>query len=264
MKIFRQEIYLPLLREAELSSKLLKNSLDDLLEAIQSRRIYYSKGSFRGRFNSTLTRELRDLGAQWDSKQGSWRIPLSKIPMRVKMSISLSEARLDSTMEKIQRKIEKIVPAEIAEKVSLEKHFDTTLWKSEQEFQKNVRNITVAPKVTPEERSRIAKEYTNNVQLYIRDFTEKETEELRKNVIKATFSGERYENMIGAIKQSYGVSQRKAKFLARQESSLMVTKYTQARYESAGSTEYDWQCVSGSPNHPVRPMHKKLNNTRQS
>lgn len=244
MKIFREEIYLPLMVEFGLKPKTIQNSLDDLLNAIKSGRIYFINGKFKGRFNSTLSRELRKIGAEWDRKQGSFSIPQSKLTTDVKMAISLSEAQFQWKIAKIMKKLETFSPKVISEKLQATSIFDSVLFKTEKKFEKSIKNISIAPEVTPEQRLRISEEYTNNLQLYIRNFTEKETVELRNNIAETAYSGNRYESVIGKIQQSYGVSQRKARFLARQETSLLMTKYKQTRYESAGINEYKWQCVN--------------------
>ena len=59
------------------------------------------------------------------------------------------------------------------------------------------------------------------------------------------------------------MSQRKAKFLASQETRLLTSKLKEVRYKDVGIDEYIWQTVKGTPEHPVRPMHKKLNGTKQ-
>ncbi len=70
-----------------------------------------------------------------------------------------------------------------------------------------------------------------------------------------TSQGYRYETLVAEIQKSYGISQRKAKFLARQETSLLMSKFKQVRYQEAGSNEYIWDCVAGSSAHPVRHFH---------
>jgi SPP1 gp7 family putative phage head morphogenesis protein len=120
------------------------------------------------------------------------------------------------------------------------------------------KNILVMPRLTDSEREKIADEYTLNLTRYIQTFTEKEIVNLREKIEKNVMSGSRYESIIQSIKRSYGVSQNKAKFLARQETNLMMSSFKAARYQSAGVEEYIWTTVVGSKNHPVRPMHKAL------
>ena len=71
------------------------------------------------------------------------------------------------------------------------------------------------------------------------------------------------EKLAKKIKASYGVSQSKATFLARQESNLLLAKFRESRYNEIGCDEYIWQTVVGSPSSPVREGHARLNGTRQ-
>lgn len=262
-ELFRHEIYLPLLKSLSLSSFTLKNSQDDLLRAIQSGRLTFNRGTFSGRFNSTLTRELRKLGAKWDRKQGTFKVPLSSLSSEVKSAISLSTARFEEKLNRIDEKLSRVVPEELASKLKIQKLFDKTLWETEKDFQKSVKGITIAPKLTPEQARRISAEWENNLQLYIKDFTEKETKELRTQMKETVFAGDRYGSVIKTISDSYGVSMRKAKFLARQETALLMTKYKQTRYQESGIDEYHWYHVTGSPKHPVRPIHKQLGDAKE-
>lgn len=244
MDIFKREIYLPLIMMIGLKKNKLTNSTDDLLEAIRSGRIVYSRGHFEGRFDAVTSRELKNLGATWDRKHSSFKINKSELPIEMINTILLSESKFRDTLSKIDRKLASVIPAEFAENFKLDNLFDTTLFKIEKDFKKSIQGITIAPQTTPEERKRIADEYTKNIQLYIQDFTEKETVKLRTEIQESAFGGFRYESMIKKIKESYGVSVNKAKFLARQETSLMLTKYQQVRYQSAGVEEYKWTCVN--------------------
>jgi SPP1 gp7 family putative phage head morphogenesis protein len=258
MKLFRDEIFLPLIREVGAPRNVLRNSTDDLLDAIRSGRISFYRGQFSGRFNATISKELKRLGARWDRKNESWTITRAELPVEVSSAISASESRFSETRARLDKKLAQLLPEEIAAKLKIEKIFDSTLWKVEKEFRATLKGITVPPDLTPERRARIAAEYTENLQLYIRKWTDEQIVELRGKLQRSAFHGFRYEGMVKMIERSYGVSQSKAKFLARQETSLLMTKYKQSRYEDAGVNEYRWGCVAGSPNHPVRPMHRAL------
>lgn len=260
IELFKTNVYIPLLRDVAAPKETLQNSMDDLAKAISSGRLRFWRGKFSGRFNATLSKELRRLGAEWDRKQGTWNIPLTKLPDELKIAIGASEHRYEKTVAAINKTLQSLNPAEIAQKLDVAKLFDADLWKTERKFQESIKSITVAPKVTAETRARLSAEYNDNMQLYITDFLEKEIKELRKTVEQRAFAGDRYEGLIKTIKESYGVSDRKAKFLARQETSLMMTKYKQVRYQDAGVNKYKWRCVVGSALHPVRPMHKAHDN----
>lgn len=261
LKVLRQEIFLPLLRELGLGPSTLKNAPSSLVDAIRSGRLTFYRGRFQGKLNATLTKELKALGAKWDRTEKLFRIGLAELPDEIRAAVEASEVRFFRKLARIDEHLSKILLEKISGKFRLEKLFDATLWKADKDFEKTLEGITIAPKLTDTQRERIAAEYTNNLQLYIKDFTEKEVTELRQEMKKAVFAGNRYESAVKTIQARYGVTERKAKFLARQETSLMITKFKQTRYQEAGVNEYKWGCVVGSAAHPVRPMHKRLEGT---
>lgn len=262
-ELFRKEIYLPLLKELNLKPATVQNALDDLVKAISSGRITFYRGNFKGRFSATTSRELKKLGATWDRKQGQWKVPLSQLPVDVRTAIGASSSRFDQMAHAIDQKLQKMLPGEIADKLKTERFFDATIFKTNKKIEDQLRGITVAPQLTDNARARIAREYTENLKLYVKKFTEEETLKLREQVRKSAFAGNRYENLVEMLQKSYAVSINKAKFLARQETSLLMSKFKESRYRDAGSQQYRWRCVVGSPKHPVRPYHKRLDGTLQ-
>lgn len=243
MEMFRKEIYLPALKQLGLSSNVLKNSRNDLVDAILSGRVEFYRGSFKGRFNATISKELKRLGAQWDRKQGSWKIPQSSLPVEIKNAISQSESKFKQALSRIDRLLADFLPEKFTDKIKMEKIFDRTLYRVNEEFKQSVKQITIPPQLSKDQRTEIAKDWTNNMDLFVRDFTQKETKELRTQIQKSVYTGNRYETAAKLIEKSYGVSQNKAKFLARQETSLMMAKFKEVRYKQAGSKSYKWRCV---------------------
>lgn len=229
-----------------------------VLDAIRTGQIQFHRGAFRGRFSAAISKELKALGAQWDQKTGTFKLPQSSLPGDLRQAISTSLAQFEQKLAAMDRHLAKIVPEELADQLKVAPHFDRTIFKVEQKFQRSVRNITVAPKLSSKTRARIAEEWQNNMQLSIKDFTEKEIRELRRRMQTLVFSGKRYEQAVSMIARSYGTSLAKAKFLARQETGLLMAKLKANRYQDAGVKEYKWRCVAGTPLHPVRPAHKKL------
>lgn len=257
IKLLKDELYLPLLREAD-DTLRLTNAADSLTSAIMSGRVTYYRGLFKGRFSASISRELRSLKCVWDRGQGCYRLPLSKLPEHIKHAIKMSEYQAIKKLEAIDRRIRELSPVKIAEQLRLADLFDRSIHKIDGNIQKTLDRITVMPKLTDEARAKIAESYNTNMTRYIQDFTEKEIITLRSKVEKHTMEGGRYEDMIETIQRRYEVSQSKAKFLARQETNLFVSSFKEARYKDAGIVEYVWKCVVGTPTHPVRHSHKIL------
>lgn len=259
---WKKQLYEPLLSDIGAPDTVLKNSTDDLIDAIASGRIRFYRGQFTGRFNAAVSRELKRIGAKWNRKHGSFEIPLGSLPIEIKTSISASEDRWLRTVKKLDQTIRKMLPAKIADQCKLEDLFDMSITRVDKEIRDSVRSITVTPELSKKQRAKIAEEYTENMRLYIKEWTEKEIVTLRKTVQKSAMGGNRYETLVKQIQNRYDVSQNKAKFLARQETSILMSEFKKVRYQDAGSEEYIWGCVAGSKNHPVRPMHKRLEGKR--
>lgn len=257
-RLFREQIYYPVIRELGEPLNKIQNADDALLEAIRTGRITFNRGIFSGRFNSQISKELRSLGAQWDRKTGTWKILQSALPIEVRNAVSASQVRFAEKIARIDKTLAQILPEEVADKLQSAKFFDASLWKVDKDFRQTLKNITVAPQLSPSARKRIAEEWQDNMKIWVRDFTQSEIAKLRKDMQKSVFAGNRYESAISAIQDSYGVSANKAKFLARQETALLMAKFKETRYADAGVNEYKWGCVAGSKNHPVRPWHKDL------
>lgn len=258
-KLIRDEIYLPLLADLDLSPQTLKNSQDDLAEAIRFGRITFQHGKLLGKFNAKTSKAIRELGGTWDRSIKGYRITLERLPETLRQVIATSDARFTYKMGLLDNKLKKILPEEIADKLKVADLIDKSIFNVDKKLRKSLSAITITPELTLSQREKIAAEYTNNLKLKIVGWTKDAVKDLRKTVEKNTFQGFRYEGLIEAIQKNYGVGLKKARFLARQETNLLVSKFKEARYTSSGIHEYKWRCVIGSPLHPVRKMHQELN-----
>lgn len=263
---FKKKLYFPLLRLIQEPKNALKNAFDDenvLWAALQSGKITFNRGTFSGKFDAKTTRALKKLGATWSRSEEAFKLPLNDMPVPVQQIVSATQSRFEKRLAAIDITLAKILPSEVADGIRFEDLFDKTVFQVDSDFRHNVRNITIEPQISKEQRAKIAKEWAANQKLHIQDFARHEIKELRANVEKSFFAGNRYGSLIGQIQTSYGVTARKAEFLARQETKLLTTKYAETRYLEAGIPKYTWRCVVGSPAHPVRPAHKKLDGTIQ-
>lgn len=257
-EVFRKKLYDPLLSLIRQSKHRLENSRESLLKAIAEGRISHNLGLFTGSFDASVSKELKALGATWDREKKGFRILLADLPKGVQSSIRMSEERFRRRLMSIDKKLRQNLPAEIAESIKTEDIFNRQLWKVDKDIRKTLQNITVTPELSQTQRKRISAEWQNNMDYWIQNFAEEEIRRLRSEVAKNVASGNRYEALVETIQASYGVTSRKAKFLARQETKLLLAKYKEVKYQAAGVEEYTWRCVVGSPAHPVRPSHKIL------
>lgn len=249
-KFFKDHIYLPIIKELNMPPVVLKNAvnLNPLIDALFKGTVSYNRGIFSGRLNAGISKELRQLGAKFHAKTGTYRLALANFPktseaMEIKNTIAASYGKFQDTLKRLDTKLAKVIPAKLAEQFSAQDIFDKMIWKADKSFKKNVEKITIAPQLTESQRAKIAEEWSQNMDLWIRNFTEKEILSLRKDVEKSVFEGNRWGDLAKTIEKSYGVSNRKAEFLARQETRLLMAKFKEVRYTEAGVNEYKWICV---------------------
>jgi SPP1 gp7 family putative phage head morphogenesis protein len=231
---------------------------DSLIKAIESGKIIYRDGKFSGKFNAKISRQLAKMGAKFVKSKGVFSLPDTKVGPDIKRAVKLSDTRFKAVLERMSAKLKENVPDHLQDSFKMEKFFDRRIFQTDVEIQERLKNITVSPKLTDSQRQQIAIDYTNNMEKYIVDWKAKEIKELRGQVEKHILDGGRYEDLIKTIQKSYGSSLKKAKFLARQETGLLMATLEKSRFLDAGVNKYIWKNVVGSPKHPVRPMHKAL------
>src|SRR5579859_2560829 len=192
-KLFREEIYLPLIRELGLPKQALHNSREDFVQAIISGKIYFDRGIFKGRFSASISKELRNIRAVWNAQQKGYKISFSRLPQEIKTAIGVSEDRFKKVVRRIDQRLGEMLPENISDQLKTENIFDTSLWKLNRKLEGTLKGITVAPELTDAQRIIIAEEYTNDLKRFIKDWSEKEIVRLRKRIQEKGLSGFRYE-----------------------------------------------------------------------
>jgi SPP1 gp7 family putative phage head morphogenesis protein len=262
MKVFNNAIFKPIFLaiNAEYPHAEMRNAKDPLADAVTEGRVDYDgTGIFTGNFNAAISRQLKALGARYSILKQGWILSRDKVPV----SVSIAKANADESFTKLRKIVMKTLDDSTIDSVFAH-HFQHTYLQEKYEqaiewmnddFKKTVKAITIAPTLTPAQKKIIAEEWTNNLKLYIRGWTKENIVTLRDKVQKLAFAGQRSQNMIKLIQDNYGVSRNKAKFLARQETSLLLSKFREERYKDVGVQKYQWQ-TSGDQR--VRDDHEHL------
>jgi SPP1 gp7 family putative phage head morphogenesis protein len=127
---------------------------------------------------------------------------------------------------------------------------DATLGRIEKGFQVAARSLTVMPTLSAHSRENLSAAYTQNMKLWVKGWSEDSIEAMRDAVEQNANKGYRFASLTEGIKHQFGVSQSKAKFLARQETSLFMSNYRKERFTAAGIGLFKW-----STSHDVRVRH---------
>jgi SPP1 gp7 family putative phage head morphogenesis protein len=234
-----------------------------VVSAIRKGDIYYNQGRFKGKFNSTTSKEIKEMGGVFSRSQKAWVVPKENLDADILSALAVRDQRDQELNDRALQILTAINLDEIGvnpfekeiEKIMTD--FDRRLKQTFKKGKKEKKIPTVGFVLTEDQKEIIARDWGENLTLYVKKFSDEEILSLREQVLQNTSQGLRAENLEKIIMQSYGVSQRKAKFLARQETSLLVSKYRETNYTSLGLTRYVWLT---SKDERVRESHRKLNN----
>ena len=230
--------------------------VDPVIIALKSGKIFYADGFMYGKFSAVISKRLTELGGKFNKTKKGVNIELSKLTPEIRSAIADKKNKIESMLKEIDKKI-----IEAKDKVPVLEFKPFT--------DKVIKDLHIQfAKVTPESlqvpfeindytRKRIEEEYTANMNITIQEYHGKEVQRLRELVEKNVSEGFRADKLIAVIQSGREMTKKKARYIARQESSLLVSKYRQIRYEEAGVSQYRW---STSQDERVRKEHKDLNN----
>lgn len=228
------------------------NAINPLITAIRNGTIKYSNGIFTGIFNMKISAELEKF-AKYDGRIRVWKgVP----PSAVSATAAVANDKAKKLNETISRLIDGI-PQKIESAIeSLKYSIDAPLFSMNAQADRDLSTLGISVDVTPELSKNIADDYTNNLNLNIVNWQPEETARLRDMIEKNVLSGYNRNELISMIQSEYEVSKNKAKFWARNETSLLTAKIRDTRYQDAGIKKYKW---SSSQDVRVRDWHKELN-----
>ena len=217
-------------------SDRLYNSNSALIAAIRKGSVQYNNGKFTGKFNARISKELRKF-AKYDGRTKSWSgIP----PSNVTAAATVANTRGEQLSRRITALIDEI-PARVSAAVeSLKYSIDAPLFAISAEAGKDLNTLGISVEMTPELSQRLMDDYTNNMNLNIKNWTPEQTGRLRNMIEENALAGYNRLELQQRIAAEYGTTMSKAKFLARQETSLFVSTVRDERYSDAGIQFVKW------------------------
>jgi len=250
-------IFAPLFQIMEGKPTVENASSRYLVQALRSGKLQYVNGFFIGQLNSNLSKELRGIGAVYNKVKKAYKLETGDLPQDVLLAITEGNIEAKAKL----RQVEDFLKAVEGQKIKvgdLTPLFGKTLQGLDKQFETTTKKVTgkeLGIPLRPELVEKLKDDYTENLDLYIQKWHDEQILRLRQKVSSNVQQGFRAENLIQDIQAEKKVSYNKAKFLAKQETSLMVSKYRQVRYEDAGVNKYMW---STSKDSRVRDAHRHL------
>jgi SPP1 gp7 family putative phage head morphogenesis protein len=238
---------------ANFDKKELRNDrITVLIDALRQGTVFYSNGEFSGNFNAKISKELSKF-AIFDGRKKVWRGVAPAQVARVAVQVESRNKAIHAQIVKAIKDIPKRVKEELDK---LQFSIDDSLAKMNYDIQNDYAHLGVMPEMPQKMHDKLLQEYTKNQQLNIKNWSVDQVERLRRVVEEDIKNGYNRRKLIDMLVNEWGTTQNKAKFLARQETSLFMSKFRRERFLGAGVTKYRW---SSSHDERTRPLHKLLN-----
>lgn len=225
-----------------------------LLKAIYDGKVIYEGGYILGSFNAKTSRAIREIGGTWNKLRKGYKLSTEAIPPDVKAAFAQQRSRTLMATQKINDILDEAA-LEHAE-IEFEDEVKVILEDLNSQFQKTAaKELEIPMEMTKRMAEELKTDYFTNLNLYIKKWQDEQIFRLRKQVSENTVQGFRASNLVQAIRAEYGVSENKARFLARNETSILISKYREQNYKKSGVRKYQW---SSSLDSRVRHDHKML------
>lgn len=259
MEFLTTYFYAPIYSVIEPIEEYYNSANLTLTEAIRSGQIQYINGKFSGQFDAKISKELESLGAKFNKVTKTYNIEKTLLSVQIREAIAyatiIAIARQKLLLEALNfLNIETAMPE--LNKL-LQVPLDTMLEDLDDQAYLSLKDaIAIVPVITEEQREALKEQYFEDVSISVKNFTEKQTNKLREMVEHNLLVG-LYDNkpLVKAIIDEFGVTENKARFLARNETGLFTATFKMITYKEAGITHYKW---STSHDDRVRKFHKDL------
>lgn len=220
--------------------ELINEKFSALKNALRSGQVRYKDGQFSGKFSVAISKELSQF-AILDARNGVWK---GRPPAIIQAIASAVNFRSQALIEKAQHLIANMEPRAIEAAGNIRFDFREPLYDMDEQAKQDLHNLGIQPEMSPVIRERLAEDYNLNQQINIKNWAPEQVTRLRTMTQRALYQGVAPREFTQMIMGEWNVSRNKARFLARQETSLFLSKFRRERYTDAGVREYIWMSSS--------------------
>ena len=239
-----------------------ENSLGDTVaDAIRVGKITYSGGVFRAKtkFSNKLAKELEAMGARYSKAAKGYRLKPDRVPLNIDQAIAQVKMANREKLLKIEKYLADIEDSRdfLRMDINFDAPVEGILKNLDTQLKASLKEVgIIPPSMTDYQKAQIAKNYTYNLNYYIQKWTDSEIVTMRRDIQKFVMAGYRAESLEDFMRKRKDISERKAAFLARQETKLLVAEYRKNRFKQAGVSQYRWSTVLDGRE---RELHRELN-----
>lgn len=237
-----------------------KNDSNVIINALERGDIIYIGDGFKARrkFSNILSKELIKLGAVYNKYSKVYMISKNLLSIDISRAIEQSIYRAQTKLNKINEFLYyvQLNTDQIIESIVFDTQLVTILDNVQGQVKNNIKYLNIIePDLTANQYAQIRNDYTYNMHFYIKKWAAKRISEMRLKVEKAVIEGYNEYEVQKMLEKEYMIGKKKAKFLAQNETSIMLAQLKKAMYSEMGFTEFIWQTILDGRE---RELHKKL------
>ena len=241
-----------------LGNNTIFNDKKTLTNAINSGRIYYENGAFRSNkpFSNAVADELEKLGAKY--RNGAYYIERAMLPLEIENTLALVAAREIAKVAALNGLLLRLADTlgqDTAVKIFIEKATERMFKKLQTDLEESTSEgkVPVIEVIkTDTQAKKVADDYVYNMDYWIKNWKSKEIGLMRQDIAQMVQGGARTETISKYIQNRWGIAERKAEFLARNESGIAGSVIKATHYQDMGCTHFMWL---KSTSREKRPLH---------
>ncbi len=222
-----------------------------ILSAIKAGRIVYKDGTISGQFNARLSAELYRNGYSYSKRTGVFRGAVSPT---IKAAAMLADSKRKALTDRLSRAIDDAEATIWKEIKNLTLGMSLPLPAMAEDIRRDLWKVGVMPEVSPYTERKLRNDYTDSQQFNVKNWSPEQVTRLREMVQKIQTTPDNA-SLKQIIENEWQVSASKARFLARQETSIFLSRFSMNRAAETGIARYRW---STSHDERVRDSHKHL------
>lgn len=255
-----------------LDKKTVFNDINIIRDALINGQIFYQDGAFysqSGRFRNELAKELEALGAKYSKYRKAYLLEQSKVPAQILWAIDTVKAQTAAKVALLQAYLSEQIGkfSEEAQKLLFDSAVEQIMTDLQERVYKNAKERKIeliTPKLSNFRKNEIAKNYTNNLNFWIKNWSTSENfnnvtiPKMRAEIGRMAIAGKSTKDIENYLLSSFTKCKRHAHFLAFNETKIATTSYLTAKYKEEGFTHFKW-IHTGAARVP-RPYHKDILN----
>lgn len=258
---FYEGVFKPLFEGIGIKLKAINADEDVITRGLLKGTIVYEHNGFKAvdKFTNAQSKLLQEWGAVWDKWSKSWKLPYSKLPQHILVAIAANRNLTQQKVDYIKKFLDELQAnwAEAVDTMTFHDEVMTVLDDAGNEIQKVFKRINViTPELSEEDKQEIARTYTNNMDYYIKNFGDERIPYMRQQVQELVLNGNRFSEVEKMLNREFNVWGNKAKFLAQNETNIMLAELKKVEYQKQGFDMFIWRTITDGRE---RDLHRHLN-----